>query len=195
MRIIGGRLSGRRFGAPGGRGTRPTSDRVREALGSALESRAAFHGAQVLDLFAGTGALGFEALSRGASYAMFVDSDPRAIRQIKLSSEELGLGETARAVRLDLLGDPIGMVQKLPLVKPAFSLVFADAPYSEVGAVPGILSALLTAKRLAPGAWLAIEHPASHPWAWPNGLASDAEYRYGRIGISLGRFAAEKGRQ
>ena len=195
MRIIGGRLSGRKFGAPGGRGTRPTSDRVREALGSALESRAAFDGAQVLDLFAGTGALGFEALSRGASYAMLVDNDPRAIRQIKLSSEELGLGETARAVRLDLLGDPISVVDRLPLVKPAFSLVFADAPYSEVGAIPGILSALLAAQRLAPGAWLAIEHPASHPWAWPNGLASDAEYRYGRTGISLGRFAAEKGRQ
>jgi 16S rRNA (guanine966-N2)-methyltransferase len=148
-----------------------------------------------LDLFAGTGALGFEALSRGASDAVLVDNDPRAIRQIKLSSEQLGLGETARAMRLDLLGEPVGVVHRLPLVKQGFSLVFADPPYSEVGAIPGILSALLAAKRLAPDAWLAIEHPASHPWTWPNGLASDAEYRYGRTRISLGVVAAEKGRQ
>ena len=195
MRIIGGRLSGRRFGAPSGRGTRPTSDRVREALGSALESRGAFHGAQVLDLFAGTGALGFEALSRGASDAVLVDSDPEAIRQIKRSSEELGLSEKVRAVRLDLLGDPVSVVRKLPATTQAFSLVFADAPYSEVGTIPGLLSALAAAERVEPGAWLAIEHPASQPWCWPKGLASDAEYSYGRTGISLGVFAAEKGRQ
>ncbi len=195
MRIIGGRLSGRRFGAPGGRGTRPTSDRVREAVGSALEARDAFDGAHVLDLFAGTGALGFEAMSRGASDAMLVDSDPGAVRQIKQSSEELGLSGEVLAVRLNLLGDPLSVVRKLPPMKTAFSLVFADAPYSEVAAIPGILNALAAAERLAPGAWLAIEHPASQQWSWPNGLASDADYRYGRTGISLGVFAAEKGRQ
>jgi len=195
MRIVGGRLSGRRFGAPGGRGTRPTSDRVREALGSALESRGAFDGAHVLDLFAGTGALGFEALSRGASDAVLVDIDPQAIRQIKRSADELGLGREARAVRLDLLGDPASVVRKLPVTRPVFSLVFADAPYSEAGAIPGILCALAAAERLAPGAWVAIEHPASHKWSWPNGLAPDADYRYGRTRISLGVFAAEKGRQ
>ncbi|MGB5265355.1 MAG: RsmD family RNA methyltransferase [Polyangiales bacterium] len=195
MRIIGGRLSGRRFGAPGGRGTRPTSDRVREAVGSALEARGAFDGAHVLDLFAGTGALGFEAMSRGASDAVLVDSDPGAVRQIKQSSEELGLSGEVLAVRLNLLGDPLSVVRKLPPMKTAFSLVFADAPYSEVAAIPGILSALAAAERLAPGAWLAIEHPASQQWRWPKGLASDADYRYGRTGISLGVFAAEKGRQ
>ncbi|MGB5348376.1 MAG: RsmD family RNA methyltransferase [Polyangiales bacterium] len=195
MRIIGGRLSGRRFGAPGGRGTRPTSDRVREAVGSALEARGAFDGAHVLDLFAGTGALGFEAMSRGGSDAVLVDSDPGAVRQIKQSSEELGLSGEVLAVRLNLLGDPLSVVRKLAPMKTAFSLVFADAPYSEVAAIPGILSALAAAERLAPGAWLVIEHPASQQWRWPKGLASDADYRYGRTGISLGVFAAEKGRQ
>ncbi|NNE18767.1 MAG: methyltransferase [Myxococcales bacterium] len=195
MRIVGGRLSGRRFGAPGGRGTRPTSDRAREALGSALESRGAFDGGHVLDLFAGTGALGFEALSRGASDAVLVDSDPQAVRQIKRSAEELGLAEEVRAVRLDLLGDPASVVRKLPLTTPAFSLVFADAPYSEISAIPGILCALAAAERLAPEAWVAIEHPANQQWSWPNGLAPDADYRYGRTGISLGVFVAEKGRQ
>jgi len=195
MRIVGGRLSGRRFGTPGGRGTRPTSDRAREALGSALESRGAFDGAHVLDLFAGTGALGFEALSRGASDAVLVDSDPRAVRQIKQSADELGLGQAIRAVRLDLLDDPASVVRKLPSMTTAFSLVFADAPYAEVGAIPDILDALAAAELLAAGAWVAIEHPASHKWSWPNGLAPDADYRYGRSGISLGVFAAEKGRQ
>ena len=82
MRIVGGRLSGRRFGATKGRGTRPTSDRVREALASALDARAAFDQASVLDLFAGTGALSFEALSRGAAEAVLVDRDPEALGQI-----------------------------------------------------------------------------------------------------------------
>ncbi len=195
MRIVGGRLSGRKFGAPGGRGTRPTSDRAREALGSALESRGAFDGAHVLDLFAGTGALGFEAMSRGASDAVLVDRDPRTVRQIKQSAEELGLGKAIRAVRLDLLGDPASVVRKLPPIGLAFSLVFADAPYAEVGAIPAILDALAAAKRLAPGAWVAVEHPASQQWCWPKGLAPDADYRYGRTGISLGVFVAEKGRQ
>jgi 16S rRNA (guanine966-N2)-methyltransferase len=149
----------------------------------------------VLDLFAGTGALGFEALSRGASNAVLVDSDPRAVRQIKQSADELGLGQAVRAVRLDLLGDPASVVRKLPSMATAFSLVFADAPYADVGAIPGILDALAAAERLAPGAWVAIEHSASHKWSWPNGLAPDADYRYGRSGISLGVFAAEKGRQ
>lgn len=195
MRIVGGRLSGRRFGAPGGRGTRPTSDRTREALGSALESRGAFDGAHVLDLFAGTGALGFEALSRGASDAVLVDRDPHAVRQIKQSADELGLSQEVRAVRLELLGDPASVVRKLPSTTTGFSLVFVDAPYAEVGAIPGILDALVAAKRLAPGAWVAIEHPASHQWTWPKGLAPNADYRYGRTGISVGVFAAEKGRQ
>jgi 16S rRNA (guanine966-N2)-methyltransferase len=148
-----------------------------------------------LDLFAGTGALGFEALSRGASDAILVDSDPKAVGQIKRSADVLGLAQEVRAVRLDLLGDPASLVPKLPDTRSAFSLVFADAPYSEIGAIPGILSALAAAERLAPGAWVAIEHPANHNWSWPNGLAPDADYRYGRTGISLGVYAAEKGRQ
>ena len=195
MRIVGGRLSGRRFGAPSGRGTRPTSDRVREALGSALESRGAFEGAQVLDLFAGTGALGFEALSRGASSATLVDADPRTVRQIRQSATELGLGEEVRVVRLDRLGDPASVVRKLPPTDLGFSLVFADAPYSEVDSTPAILEALISANRLAVGAWLVVEYPASHDWTWPNGLAPEADYRYGQIGISLGTYSAEKGKQ
>lgn len=193
MRVIGGKLSGRRFGAPSGRGTRPTSDRVREALASALQSRGAFEGASVLDLFAGTGALSFEALSRGASSAVVADRDPRAIRQLHKSAEELGLRAATRAIRVDLLGDPDAAIRKLPEVEGGFDLVFADAPYSEIDSVPGLLTALIDADRLAPGARVVIERPATLDWSWPNGLAPDADYRYGQTGISLGVYKPEKG--
>jgi 16S rRNA (guanine966-N2)-methyltransferase len=195
MRIIGGRLSGRRFGAPIGRGTRPTSDRVREALSSALESRGAFENARVLDLFAGTGAFGFEALSRGASCAVLVDRDPRAIGQLTKSANELGLSAEIRSSRVDLLGDPAGAVRKLPEMEGGFSLVFVDAPYSEIDSIPPLLEALVALGRLAPNAWVALEHPATYDWSWPNGVAPDADYRYGQTGISLGVYAPEKGTQ
>jgi 16S rRNA (guanine966-N2)-methyltransferase len=195
MRIIGGRLSGRRFGAPQGRGTRPTSDRVREAVASALESRGAFEGARVLDLFAGTGALSFEALSRGASAAVVVDRDPRVLRQVLRSASELDLTSEVRSVRADLLSDPSTIVLRIPEVSGGFDLVFADAPYSHTDSVPGLLAELVARQRLAPGAWVVVEHAASHDWTWPNGLASDAEYRYGHTRISLGFYDSEKGSQ
>jgi len=168
---------------------------VREGLASALESRGAYHSARVLDLFAGTGALSFEALSRGASSAVAVDRDPRAIRQITQSAKELGVGAEVRTVRVDLLADPDGAVRKLPTAGGGFDLVFADAPYSEIESVAPLLSVLVASKLLTPGARIVIEHPARHDWSWPNGLASEADYRYGHTGISLGVYAPEKGRQ
>jgi 16S rRNA (guanine966-N2)-methyltransferase len=195
MRVIGGTLSGRRFGAPSGRGTRPTSDRVREALASALQSRGAFEGASVLDLFAGTGALSFEALSRGAVRALAVDRDPRVVRELKRSAVDLGVAERTTVLRLDLLGDPAGVVRKLPEVEGSFSLVFADAPYANIASVPALLIELAQQGRLALGAWVVIERPATHNWSWPNGLAPDADYRYGQTGISLGVYEPEKGSQ
>jgi 16S rRNA (guanine966-N2)-methyltransferase len=149
----------------------------------------------VLDLFAGTGAFSFEALSRGASHAVVVDRDPRVIRQITQSAKELGLASEVCSARMDLLGDPAGAIRKLPEAGGRFSLVFADAPYSEIDSVPPLLEALAASGRLAPGAWVVIEYPATHDWNWPNALASDADYRYGQTGISLGVYAPEKGRQ
>jgi 16S rRNA (guanine966-N2)-methyltransferase len=193
MRIIGGKLSGRRFGAPHGRGTRPTSDRVREGLASALQSRDAFDDAVVLDLFAGTGALSFEALSRGARRAVAVDQDPRVIRELKESARALGLEPMIRALRLDLLANPAIVVHKIPEVEGGFSLVFIDAPYSELDAVPPLVKALIDSGRLAVGAWIVVERPATREWIWPNGLAPDGDYRYGHTGISLGVYDPEKG--
>jgi len=195
MRIVGGRLSGRRFGAPTGRSTRPTSDRVREALGSALDARNAFADALVLDLFAGSGALSFEALSRGAKHAVLVDHDIRALRQINRSANELGLAGSFVTIRLDLLSDPSGIVRKLPTTESGFTLVFADAPYSETDSVSALLDALTASGRLAPGALLMVEHSATQDWRWPKGLAPEADYRYGQTGISLAVYEPEKGPQ
>ena len=193
MRVIGGTLAGRRFGAPSGRGTRPTSDRVREALSSALESRDAFHDARVLDLFAGSGALSFEALSRGARSAIAIDRDPRVLRELTQSARSLGLSQRTRSLRLDLLGDPETVASKVPPVDGGYDLVFADAPYDDIERVPPLLVALTEAGRLAAGAWVVVERPARYDWTWPNRLARDAEYRYGQTGISLGVYQPEKG--
>ncbi len=193
MRIVGGRLSGRRFGATKGLRTRPTSDRVREALASALDARGAFEGARVLDLFAGTGALGFEALSRGAAEALLVDFDAKAVRQIEDSARELGLEDVVQTARIDLLGEPAAVVRKLPLAAEKFDLVFVDAPYASIDRVPALLGAIAESGALSPSAWIAVERPASFEWTWPNGLAPEAEYRYGQTGVSLGARELQKG--
>jgi 16S rRNA (guanine966-N2)-methyltransferase len=149
----------------------------------------------VIDLFAGTGAFSFEALSRGASEAVVVDRDPRAIRQLTQSAKELELSAEIRTSRVNLLGEPAGAVRRLPEAEAGFSLVFADAPYAEIDSVPPLLDALMASGRLTPGAWVVIEHPATQEWGWPNQLAPEADYRYGQTGISLGVYAPEKGRQ
>lgn len=122
LRIIGGELGGRRLASPPGRGTRPTRAPVREAWFSALGAE--LPGAAVLDLFAGTGALGIEALSRGAESAEFIESDARVYRVLQRNLETLGLGERARSRRIDVfrrLADIDGR---------GFDIALADPPYS-----------------------------------------------------------------
>ena len=121
MRVVAGEAKGRKLQAPASRDIRPTSDRVREAIFSSLESMDAVRGASVLDLFCGSGALGIEALSRGAASATFVDSDPSAIAAVRanLASTSLDGGEVVRADAVRWLeGDA------------AFDLALVDPPYS-----------------------------------------------------------------
>ncbi len=191
MRVVGGQLSGRQFGAPSARATRPTSDRVREALGSALQSRDAFAGAHVLDLFAGTGALSFEALSRGATHAVLVDNDPQAIQGIEKSAQTLGLEDQTQTLKIDLRREPATVIGRISAPPTGFDLVFVDAPYAEIQSVPPLLDALVGADKLAKGAFIVVEHPVSHRWTWTKGLASDADYRYGQTRISLGVYEAK----
>lgn len=123
VRVIAGVLGGRRIETLRGRDVRPTLDRVREALFAILGDTV--HGARVLDLFAGTGALGIEALSRGATTALFVDRDPRALGVLRRNIEALGLGERARAVRATL---PAALRTRLREEAP-FDIILADPPY------------------------------------------------------------------
>lgn len=146
MRIIAGQWRGRTIEAPPGHSTRPTGDRVRETLFSMLASRlGSFEDLRVADLFAGSGALGFEALSRGAASATFVESDAKAAAVIKANAQKLGasvhvLGSSALA---------------LPRSEP-FDLIFADPPYAP-GAGTAIVQSVDKANWLAPGGWISIE--------------------------------------
>ncbi|MGI8597444.1 MAG: 16S rRNA (guanine(966)-N(2))-methyltransferase RsmD [Thermoleophilaceae bacterium] len=138
MRIVAGRLGGRRLKAPPGPRTRPTSDRVREALFSILGP---VEGARTLDLYAGSGALGIEALSRGAAEAVFVDRDRRAVAAIEANLEALEI--EAPVLCADAADYLAG--RRAAAVPGPFELVFADPPYSSAAAAAGALSALLPA--------------------------------------------------
>ncbi len=124
MRVIAGRLGGRRLKAPRGTVTRPTSDRVREALFAMLGE---LDGASVLDLFAGSGALGIEAISRGAASAVFVERDARAATVLHANLAALGIGEQAAQVRR---GDALAALQSARADEETYDLVFIDPPYS-----------------------------------------------------------------
>jgi 16S rRNA (guanine966-N2)-methyltransferase len=148
MRVIAGRYGGRRLQAPPGASTRPTSDRVREALFSVLGARV--DDARVLDLFAGSGALGIEALSRGAAEVTFVDSAPAAIRAVRANLEALGASaEVRRADARRFLGSASAASRQ-------YDLIFLDPPYRLAGRLGSELTAALPAV-LAPGAAVVAE--------------------------------------
>jgi 16S rRNA (guanine966-N2)-methyltransferase len=128
MRIVGGTARGRPLVAPPGDRTRPTSDRVREAIFNALWSRGAVEGARAADLFAGSGALGVEALSRGAAHVTFVDSDRVARRAI-----ERNLASTGLADRAEVVGAPVARWLATLPAGTRFDLVFCDPPYAFEG--------------------------------------------------------------
>jgi 16S rRNA (guanine966-N2)-methyltransferase len=154
VRVIAGEWGGRRLVAPPGAATRPTSDRVREALFSVLGERVA--GARVLDLFAGSGALGLEALSRGAARATFVDSAPAALKALRANLETLEADAVVRrADALRFLGGAAAAGDQ-------YDLVFLDPPYRLAGRLGGPLSAILPAV-LAPGGAAVAESDRREP--------------------------------
>ncbi len=180
MRVIAGTARGRPLLCPPGRGTRPTPDRVREALFSILGDTV--RGARVLDLFAGTGALGIEALSRGAERAVFVESDRGAVELLRRNLAACGLDGRALVVAADasvfLRGDlPAGT-----------SLVFADPPY-EAPEGPEALSTI--ARRAKGGRDLLVvyQHSSRRPPGVPDGMAAADRRRYGETGLLFLRLA------
>jgi 16S rRNA (guanine966-N2)-methyltransferase len=148
MRIIAGEWRGSAIEAPPGAGTRPTADRVRETLFSMLASRlGSFEDLRVADLFAGSGALGLEALSRGAASATFVESDAAAAAAIRRNAEKLGADERARVIS----GSALALARS-----DAFDVIFADPPYS-LGSGSAVVQSVCKAGWLTLGGWLSIE--------------------------------------
>lgn len=175
MRIIAGEWRGRRLIAPDGLAVRPTGDRVREALFSMLASRlGSFEELRVADIYAGSGALGFEALSRGASFACLIEQDPRAIRAIRANAETLGAG-----ARCQILARS---AEALPPQQP-FDLLFADPPYG-AGSGSAALGHILSSNWAAPGAWISIESRRGD-LVEPQGCSIEAERDVGRARLTL----------
>ena len=182
-RIIGGSARGRRLRVPAG-GTRPTSDRAREALFSALEAaRGGLVGAVVLDLYAGSGAVGLEALSRGAAHVTLIERDARAAAVLRANAAAVGLPGA------EVVADAVE--HRLGLAPPRrYDLVFADPPYAEpVERVHADLAALRERGWLAAGALIVVERAAREPFEWPAGYTADRDRRYGEAALWYGRAA------
>jgi 16S rRNA (guanine966-N2)-methyltransferase len=182
MRIVAGTHRGRRIAAPSGRATRPTSDRVREAIFSIVGP---VDGLDVLDLFAGSGALGLEALSRGAATATFVDRSPRAAAAVRANAASLGLDDRARVVRRDWRA-------ALATERAAgrrFGLCLCDPPYSLVNRIAGGMGAALS-PLMTPGGTVVIEHPSAGPGPALEGLrvASRIDRAYGDTAVTVLRL-------
>ena len=169
MRIIAGRLRSRTLNAPAGLGTRPTSDRLRETLFNVLAPRIA--GAHFLDLYAGSGAVGMEALSRGAAQVTFVERAPAALSVLRRNLQKLGLSEGFRVQA----GSVKGFLQRPSAA--GFDLVFLDPPYEAEEEYAGTLGLLggVAGGWLAPGALVIAEHRSSR------GRKESVEERYGRL--------------
>ncbi|MEA2207853.1 MAG: rRNA (guanine966-N2)-methyltransferase [Solirubrobacteraceae bacterium] len=178
MRVIAGELGGRRLQAPRGRTTRPTSDRVREALFSMLGDVA---GAHALDLFAGSGALGIEALSRGAAEAVFVERNPLALRALRANLDSLGLAPPRASV---LAGDALSALRSTRKAKETYDLLFIDPPYSQARDWTAELSAALS-PLLRPQARVVVESDRRAPLRL--GLELERERRYGDTSIRIHR--------
>jgi 16S rRNA (guanine966-N2)-methyltransferase len=190
-RIISGLAGGRRIHTPPGDGTRPTSDRVREALFSRLEHLDMVNHANVLDLYAGSGALGLEAASRGAASVLLVESDKAAVAVVRKNIAELGLpGAAVRAdtVERALLSGPVS-------TQTHCDLVLADPPYDVTEEALGdVLTLLVTHGWLGEDALVVVERSARSPEPrWPEGLDGAGGRRYGDTKMWFADFAGPPG--
>ncbi|MBI2243027.1 MAG: 16S rRNA (guanine(966)-N(2))-methyltransferase RsmD [Nocardioides sp.] len=185
-RIIGGRAGGRRINTPRGAATRPTSDRVREALFSAIESWCgSLHGLRVLDLYAGSGAVGLEAWSRGAEAVTLVESDRRTAALVSDNARTLGFAGA------DVVAAAVATVLARGAAAP-YDVVFLDPPYPlEDAALGGDLALLVAHGWLAAGALVVVERSSRSPEpSWPAGLSGTRHKRYGETTL----WYAQEGR-
>jgi len=179
-RIVGGDLGGRRLEVPRGRCTRPTSERAREGLFSTLETmRGGLHGASVADLYAGSGAVGLEAASRGAARVLLVERDPKAVAVCRRNVAALALAGVE--VRADSVDRVVAETPNAP-----YDVVFVDPPYAEP--VDGVLKAVVEHGWLAAGGVVVVERDSrGEAPAWPAGIDADRSRRYGDSTLWYGR--------
>lgn len=187
MRIVGGATRGRRLAAPEGKGARPTSDRARQALFNILEhgldGAAALTGASVVDLFAGSGALGLEALSRGAAHATFVETDALALKCIRRNTGAMGAARSVTLLKLDAARlPPPPLAARAPC-----ALAFLDPPYNSGLAVPA-LGGLAAKGWIGPGSVCVVEVAAREDLAPPVGFAEIDGRTYGAARVVFLRF-------
>lgn len=181
LRIIGGDFRGRRLNFPDGRGLRPTADRVRETLFNWLQGQV--RGRRVLDLFAGSGALGIEALSRGAAEVIFVEQARVAAAKLRENLALLEVGAAADVVQADAL-------RWLAGPRAPFDLVFLDPPFA-AGLLGNACELLESGGTLAPHAWIYLEQDAAQEW--PPTPANWSAHREGRAGQAAFRLMDRNG--
>ncbi|MBV9111788.1 MAG: 16S rRNA (guanine(966)-N(2))-methyltransferase RsmD [Hyphomicrobiales bacterium] len=190
MRIVAGRFRGHVLASPSSRAIRPTSDRMRETIFNILAHGHGdpVTGARVLDLFAGTGAMGLEALSRGASFCLFVDQAAEARSLMRASIEKLGCAGQARIFRRDAM--------RLGAAKPLapFSLVFCDPPYGRGLAAPALSSAL-GGGWIAPDATIVVEEASDCAFTFPTGFVETERRTQGDTMIAFAEVIGEADRQ
>ncbi|MFG2136242.1 16S rRNA (guanine(966)-N(2))-methyltransferase RsmD [Streptomyces sp. NPDC048650] len=186
-RVIAGTAGGRRLAVPPGNGTRPTSDRAREGLFSTWESLdGPLAGARVLDLYGGSGAVGLEALSRGAAHVLLVEADTRAARTIRENIQAIGLpGAELRAGKAE-------QTAATPAPGEPYDIVFLDPPYAATEAeLREILLTLRGQGWLAEEALVTVERSTrSGTFPWPDGFAAIRSRRYGEATLWYGRAAS-----
>ncbi len=176
MRIIAGEWRGRKLSAPKGDATRPTADRTRETLFSMLTSRlGSFEGLQVADMFAGSGALGLEALSRGAAHCLFVEQEAEALKVLRANIDTLSARERCAL--------QAGSVTALGPARAAYDLLLLDPPYG-TGAGTVALDRLLRLGWIGPATWIAVETSAKESVA-VKGLEVETERKVGKAKLTL----------
>ncbi|MEV5974446.1 16S rRNA (guanine(966)-N(2))-methyltransferase RsmD [Streptomyces sp. NPDC051921] len=185
-RVIAGTAGGRRLAVPPGNGTRPTSDRAREGLFSTWESFHGLEGARVADLYAGSGAVGLEALSRGAAHALLVEAEPRAARTVRENIRSLGLpGAELRTGKAE-------QIVTGPAPAEPYDLVFLDPPYAVADAdLREILLTMRSGGWIAEDALVTVERSTrGGEFGWPDGFAPLRARRYGEGTFWYGRAAS-----
>jgi 16S rRNA (guanine(966)-N(2))-methyltransferase RsmD len=184
-RIVAGTLGGRRLTAPSGSRTRPTSDRVREALFNTLEVVTTVAGARFADLYAGSGAVGLEALSRGAAHVLLIEDDPRAARAVRANIAALGAAGATRLVAAGVFT----ALRAGPGGNGPYDIIFADPPYAASDEdIDRLQVALVGGGWLAPGAVVVVERSSrSGPVRWAPPVTELRTRRYGETTLWYGR--------